>query len=221
MIGLLVLVGRLGAPASLIPELYGPARVHVPKAPGLGLLLEEPFFHGYNRKLEDARARPGGGQGEDREFVEYSAFKGQMDEFKQVSLRVRSRCRGRETDKACRRLSSTIGSCRRRKRRQSESASPRRFLLALADPLDARFAKWLNYLGAPCSSLCSRSKRRLTNGDTDVFQGPDFEYLNPRGVIVSTAPRLSHTPADVSRCTADGRHPQGTPFSFPSSSPSL
>jgi tRNA pseudouridine38-40 synthase len=131
MIGLLVLVGRLGAPASLIPELYGPARVHVPKAPGLGLLLEEPFFHGYNRKLEDARARPGGGQGEDREFVEYSAFKGQMDEFKQVGLRVRSRCRGRETDEAYRRPSSTIASCRRRRRRPSAFASPRRFPLPL------------------------------------------------------------------------------------------
>lgn len=83
MIGLLVLVGRSGAPASLIPETYGPARIHVPKAPGLGLLLEEPFFHAYNERLAETNKRP---NADEREAVEYAKYKTQMEQFKQTFI---------------------------------------------------------------------------------------------------------------------------------------
>ena len=57
MIGLLVLIGRTNAPTSLVAQTYGPARIHVPKAPGLGLLLVEPFFGGYNTKVSNNNER--------------------------------------------------------------------------------------------------------------------------------------------------------------------
>jgi tRNA pseudouridine38-40 synthase len=91
MIGLLVMVGRTSAPASLIPETFGPARIHVPKAPGLGLLLEEPIFAGYNRRLLDTMKRQGenpvsGNTGEGgvlKEPVVFSRFASEMEAFKQ------------------------------------------------------------------------------------------------------------------------------------------
>lgn len=91
MIGLLVMVGRTSAPASLIPETFGPARIHVPKAPGLGLLLEEPIFAGYNRRLLETMKRQGessvsgnvGDGGVLKEPVLFSRFASEMEAFKQ------------------------------------------------------------------------------------------------------------------------------------------
>lgn len=89
MIGMLILIGRSTAPASLIPETYGPARIHVPKAPGLGLLLEEPLFGGYNRHLEEllkrqpdlGKAGPGDG-GVAKEEIIFSKYAKEKDAFK-------------------------------------------------------------------------------------------------------------------------------------------
>ncbi len=97
MIGLLVLLGRTNAPSSLVPEMFGPARVHVPKAPGLGLLLENPLFEVYNtriastnRKLEKKRDKaPASAEverliaNEARDLVGYEPFRPQMNAFKQ------------------------------------------------------------------------------------------------------------------------------------------
>lgn len=92
MIGLLVLVGRSSAPDTLVPETFGPARIHVPKAPGLGLLLEEPIFAGYNRKLLDSMKRQGetpegnnkGDGGVLKEPVEFERYGDKMEQFKQT-----------------------------------------------------------------------------------------------------------------------------------------
>ncbi|WFD25313.1 tRNA pseudouridine(38-40) synthase [Malassezia nana] len=101
MIGLLVLIGRTNAPASLVAQTYGPARIHVPKAPGLGLLLVEPFFGGYNQKvtnnneridrvIEQRRASskplPPDAESGRREHVDYAAFQDEMDKFKQTFI---------------------------------------------------------------------------------------------------------------------------------------
>lgn len=51
MMGLLILVVRSATPAALIPECYGPRKVHVPKAPSLGLLLDRPIFGSYNSNV--------------------------------------------------------------------------------------------------------------------------------------------------------------------------
>ncbi|KAJ9116956.1 hypothetical protein QFC22_004614 [Naganishia vaughanmartiniae] len=48
MISLAVLAARTKTPASLIPKTFGPEQIHVPKAPALGLLLEQPRFKTYN-----------------------------------------------------------------------------------------------------------------------------------------------------------------------------
>mgnify|MGYP002714117007 FL=1 len=101
MIGLLVLIGRTNAPTSLVTQTFGPARVHVPKAPGLGLLLVEPFFGGYNIKVTNNNERidrliasradgskpmPPDAEGGKREHVDYRAFEKAMDEFKRAFI---------------------------------------------------------------------------------------------------------------------------------------
>ncbi|KAJ1901913.1 tRNA pseudouridine synthase 1 [Kickxella alabastrina] len=50
MVGLIILMARANAPLSLINALFAGPRVNVPKAPGLGLLLESPCFDAYNRR---------------------------------------------------------------------------------------------------------------------------------------------------------------------------
>lgn len=101
MIGLLVLLGRTNAPSSIIAQTYGPARVHVPKAPGLGLLLVEPFFGGYNLKVRNNNERldrvvahcaatnkplPPDHETGRREPVDYHEFQERMDEFKKERI---------------------------------------------------------------------------------------------------------------------------------------
>lgn len=149
MIGLLVLVGRTGAGVGLVDECFGPARVHIPKAPGLGLLLERPIFDAYNSRIRnnndkirrimskksksDARAdaeNTNGSRMEDelRDSVTYESHTDAMEKFKQEWVYDRIIATEEETNE---------------------------------------FGKWLNYL--------------------DVFQGPDFEFLNPKGVIPAKA----------------------------------
>ncbi|KAG0139914.1 hypothetical protein CROQUDRAFT_136957 [Cronartium quercuum f. sp. fusiforme G11] len=51
MMGLIILLCRTRTPSTLIPELYGPIKVRIPKAPGLGLILQNPHFDGYNKRI--------------------------------------------------------------------------------------------------------------------------------------------------------------------------
>ncbi|KAJ1819219.1 tRNA pseudouridine synthase 1 [Coemansia sp. RSA 2599] len=77
MVGLVVLMARAGAPLSLIDALFSGPRVNVPKAPGLGLLLEQPVFESYNRKAahqrKDASSDP----------VTFEPYVKEIEEFKQ------------------------------------------------------------------------------------------------------------------------------------------
>lgn len=101
MIGLLVLIGRTNAPLSLISQAFGPARIHVPKAPGLGLLLVEPHFGGYNIKVANNNERidrmiaqragtskplPENPENGKREPVDFVEFQEKMDAFKQTYI---------------------------------------------------------------------------------------------------------------------------------------
>ncbi|KAL9933856.1 hypothetical protein V8E36_007514 [Tilletia maclaganii] len=140
MIGLLVLIGRTPTPASLIAETYGPARIHIPKAPGLGLLLEQPLFGNYNAKISVTNKtlgqKKGGAErkkGDDnddeggdwiREPVHFKKYTAEMEAFKQKYVYDR---------------------------------------IMMVEEETAEFGKWLNYL--------------------DVFTGPDFDFLNPKGSI--------------------------------------
>lgn len=76
MVAMAVMVVRAGCPPSRIPETYGPDRVAIPKAPGLGLLLERPIFDNYNLKA----------RGLGREPVSFDKFAKEMDEFKQREI---------------------------------------------------------------------------------------------------------------------------------------
>ncbi|KAI0850322.1 pseudouridine synthase [Daldinia vernicosa] len=53
MVGMAVLVTRCATPLSRIDESYGAARISIPKAPSLGLLLERPVFENYNKRARE------------------------------------------------------------------------------------------------------------------------------------------------------------------------
>lgn len=57
MIGLVMLAVRSASPPSLVPETFGPSRIHVPKAPGLGLLLISPHYTEYNKRITEANSK--------------------------------------------------------------------------------------------------------------------------------------------------------------------
>lgn len=73
MIAMAVMVTRCGAPFDLITESYGPRRISIPKAPGLGLLLERPVFEEYNRKAKSEYGR---------EPIDFGNYEEQIQDFK-------------------------------------------------------------------------------------------------------------------------------------------
>ncbi|KAI9702469.1 MAG: tRNA pseudouridine synthase 1 [Candelina mexicana] len=74
MVSMAALVVRCGCPTDRILETYGEDYVSIPKAPGLGLLLERPVFDSYN---ERAISKLGRGK------IDFSQFEKEMEEFKQ------------------------------------------------------------------------------------------------------------------------------------------
>ncbi|KAK4049000.1 tRNA pseudouridine synthase 1 [Microbotryomycetes sp. JL201] len=57
MIGLVILAVRSGTPPSLIAETFGPSRIHIPKAPALGLVLIGPQYMEYNRRIQESNKK--------------------------------------------------------------------------------------------------------------------------------------------------------------------
>lgn len=78
MMSLAMLACRTCSPPSLIPETFGPKRIHVPKAPPLGLLLQQPQFKTYNDRIKQKV----GGLQEDRDPVNFEEFAETMEDFK-------------------------------------------------------------------------------------------------------------------------------------------
>ena len=72
MVAMAVMVVRCGAPLELITESYGRRRISIPKAPGLGLMLERPMFTESNKKA----AQIG------REAIDFGKYEKQIQEFK-------------------------------------------------------------------------------------------------------------------------------------------
>ena len=58
MVGMVSLVVRCGTDLDIIEQSYGNRKIAIPKAPGLGLLLERPVFENYNRRANDSLDRP-------------------------------------------------------------------------------------------------------------------------------------------------------------------
>jgi tRNA pseudouridine38-40 synthase len=97
MIGLAVLLARSQGPPSLVSNLYTHNRVRIPKSPALGLLLEEPVFENYNKKVVAANPKSkdastsGGKETEDdgehaassiKEPIDFEKYKAAVDDFK-------------------------------------------------------------------------------------------------------------------------------------------
>lgn len=72
MIAMAVLVIRTGCPISRIQDCYGPTKINIPKAPALGLLLENPVYDSYNQILEK----------NNYEHIDFTIHQKEMDEFK-------------------------------------------------------------------------------------------------------------------------------------------
>jgi tRNA pseudouridine38-40 synthase len=77
MIAMAVMVTRCGAPTELITESYGPRRISIPKAPGLGLMLERPMFDEFNKRAATEYGR---------EPVDFSKYEEQIQEFKDKEI---------------------------------------------------------------------------------------------------------------------------------------
>ncbi|KAM0787434.1 hypothetical protein ACM66B_003515 [Microbotryomycetes sp. NB124-2] len=140
MVGLMILAVRSGTPPSLIAETFGPSRIHIPKAPALGLVLIGPQYMEYNRRIDESNkklaqqksnGKVSAKEAEDGtrdKIVVEGALLDKINQFKMETL---------------------YGPMRER------------------EDAENIFSKWLNYL--------------------DVLGVSDFEYLNPKGVIPSTA----------------------------------
>lgn len=72
MVAMAVLVIRTACPISRISDCYGPTKINIPKAPALGLLLENPVYDSYNQILEK----------NNYPHIDFSVHQKEMDEFK-------------------------------------------------------------------------------------------------------------------------------------------
>lgn len=77
MISMIALVVRCGCHEGRLKDTYLQDRLSIPKAPGLGLLLERPVFDAYNEKLVGEFGR---------ESIDFSKFEKEMEEFKQREI---------------------------------------------------------------------------------------------------------------------------------------
>jgi tRNA pseudouridine38-40 synthase len=77
MVAMAALVVRCSSPLSIIQDSFGPANISIPKAPGLGLLLERPVFDSYNEKAENEY---------NKEKIDFDKYQKEIDEFKQREI---------------------------------------------------------------------------------------------------------------------------------------
>lgn len=77
MVAMAVLCVRCATPLDRMKESYGPKRISIPKAPGLGLLLERPVFESYSRKAKASF---------DKEPLNFDKYEKEIEEFKQEQI---------------------------------------------------------------------------------------------------------------------------------------
>ena len=77
MVSMVALVVRCGCHERRIQDSYEADKIVIPKAPGLGLLLERPVFDSYNEKMA--------GQN-DRNPIGFTKYEKEMEEFKQREI---------------------------------------------------------------------------------------------------------------------------------------
>ncbi|CAL1533324.1 unnamed protein product [Lymnaea stagnalis] len=77
MIGLTIAILRGYCGESTIDACWGPDKVDIPKAPGLGLVLEELHFDGYNKKF---------GKDGVHDCIDWSRYKDDIEKFKEEQI---------------------------------------------------------------------------------------------------------------------------------------
>ncbi|EAW18457.1 pseudouridine synthase PUS2 [Aspergillus fischeri NRRL 181] len=77
MVAMATMLVRAGCDPQRIVDSYGPTKIAIPKAPGLGLLLERPIFDGYNKKATTTLGK---------EPIDFSKYQKEIDEFKQREI---------------------------------------------------------------------------------------------------------------------------------------
>lgn len=77
MISMVALMVRCGCHEGRLQDSYMQDRITIPKAPGLGLLLERPVFDTYNEKLVGEFGREG---------IDFGRYEKEMEEFKQREI---------------------------------------------------------------------------------------------------------------------------------------
>jgi tRNA pseudouridine38-40 synthase len=77
MVAMAALVVRCGCPLERIHESYGVDKISIPKAPGLGLLLERPVFDSYNERAVREF---------EKEKIDFDKFEKEITEFKQREI---------------------------------------------------------------------------------------------------------------------------------------
>jgi len=77
MVAMAALIVRSGASVKVMEESFGHVPISIPKAPGLGLLLERPVFDSYNEQAEKKFQR---------ERIDFEKWRGEMEEFKQREI---------------------------------------------------------------------------------------------------------------------------------------
>lgn len=77
MVAMVALVVRCGTGLERMRESFGPDRISIPKAPGLGLLLERPVFDTYNSKAVHEFGK---------EKLDFGKYEKTIEEFKQKEI---------------------------------------------------------------------------------------------------------------------------------------
>ena len=80
MVSMAALVVRCGCHEGRLQDSFQAQRMSIPKAPGLGLLLERPVFEVYNQNLTKQEPR------DERESIDVSRFDREIEEFKQREI---------------------------------------------------------------------------------------------------------------------------------------
>ncbi|KAL5003430.1 pseudouridine synthase [Aspergillus recurvatus] len=76
MVAMATMVVRCGCDPARINDSYGDFKMAIPKAPGLGLLLERPVFDAYNKKAADLKKEP----------IDFGKYEKEINEFKQREI---------------------------------------------------------------------------------------------------------------------------------------
>jgi tRNA pseudouridine38-40 synthase len=81
MVGMASNMVRCGTNTERIADSFRDVEIAIPKAPGLGLLLERPVFSSYNKRVEENFP--------DKEQIDFGKWETEMEEFKQREIYAR------------------------------------------------------------------------------------------------------------------------------------